>query len=101
MTALDSKHENMIKIRKHDFNHMITKQLPLKNSMLFYYSVESNLKVAQSRKSNHVISQDQWEMEWKGVWERKRETEWINRKKKARKSYSQNDSQEKNKNSDT
>lgn len=99
MTALDSKHENMIKIKKHDFNHMITKQLPLKNSMLFYYSVESNLKIAQSRNSIMLFhrTSERWS---EREYERGREI-MNKQKKKARKSYSQNDSQEKNKNSDT
>ena len=81
MTALDSKHDNMIKIKKHDFNHMITKQLPWKKLNVILLQCGIKFKDSSKQKSNHVISQDQWEMEWKGVRERKRERGWISRKK--------------------
>lgn len=36
---------------KYDFNHINTKQLPSKNPVSVYYSVELNLKIDQSRNS--------------------------------------------------
>lgn len=64
----------MKKINKHDFNHTTTKQRPPKNSVSLYYSLESNLKIAQSRNSR------------------------MNKEKETRQSYFQNNSQEANKN---
>lgn len=76
----------MIEIQKYDFNHIVTKQLPSKNSVLVYYSLESNLKTALSRNTImffHKTSETK----------NKRELRERMNKEKVTKIYLQNDSQ--------